>query len=96
MNIFSKEEIYEINKCQKWLKVVTIADIVTGCGRMSDKEYINMPMLRPRESTWKWPYQPKPLTKIWNIWRKAMLLICKDDSMMLKTPLGLWERASHQ
>ena len=94
---YTTEDLHNINKCRKWLRVITTADITTGCGRYIKAEYIKKPNKRPRKSKYNWPYQPIPSKKIWATWKKAITsVLCKDTTYQLHTKLGAWIQKSHQ
>ncbi len=69
---FHKNDLKSLNFCRLYLKVITLSDIISLCGR------------RIKSSCWKgfenndnistsiWPNQPKPSGTLWNLWQKAL------------------------
>jgi len=80
-----------LNKCQLWLKVITLADITNGQGR----ELLTLMLMGSNEivlpTCWQWLQQRRPSQKGWSLWCKAIttcILTCSNTK--LTYPLGMW------
>ncbi|WP_317202409.1 hypothetical protein, partial [Janthinobacterium sp.] len=79
-----------LNVCRLFLKVVTVSDISTGCGR-----YISTPGWKgevdfTRAERYDWPYQGEPCARDWDFWRNALLKALCSRQRVLQRRLGRW------
>jgi hypothetical protein len=66
----TKRELEHANQCRKFLRVITIAEMATLCGR-----YIPLDRFTGRwraKSTLKWPRQPRPTPEMWTTFRRLI------------------------
>jgi hypothetical protein len=92
----TKREMEHVNQCRKWLRVITIAEMASFCGKHIPPDRLN--------GTWRaqsrlnWPRQPKPTKEMWDVFRRMIKsAFCKGDKraqlkhkVRLDTPLGAW------
>ena len=75
-NNLQRTDMIRINKCRKYLKVLTIGDIINGNG----KSIISSIKYGQRSSaytlTLQWPIQKDPGQKAWSVWRDEWLKNC--------------------
>jgi hypothetical protein len=96
---FTKSELESINACRLYLRVNTLAEITSCKGTLILNDAIKgtedtngLPMIwKISQSTLKWPHQPRPPKKSWNMWKKYLQqYTTKTPAHKLITPLGNW------
>jgi hypothetical protein len=85
------DRIFErINRCRKFLRVETIADVTTSDGKCICENAFNCSYNVRVQSEKLWPVQ----LHVGNIhvksWQWFLKLWCKDGSRELRQPLGKW------
>ena len=90
---FSTKTLVILNSCRLYLQAITLADIVNVDGTTIDIKAwrVEEPV---RSSTLAWPIQHRPSVKSIRIWQSALQIVANIRE--LKTPLGRWEKISHQ
>ena len=78
-----KRELIALNKCRKFLKVLTIGDIITGDGTQIIKSIKYGQPSSTATSTMQWPNQSDPGPKAWSIWRKNIKNLLEQDNKLL-------------
>jgi hypothetical protein len=98
-HLFTKSQLESINACRLFLQVNTIAEITTCKGTLLLPQAVKgstdengIPTLwQISTSKLKWPHQPKPPQKSWNIWKRFLQqYTTKTPSNKLSQPLGNW------
>ena len=69
---FPFETLDAINRCRLYLRVLTVAEIVTADGEFITDKAWNGIRDSTMESPYKWPTQPCPPPKDWRVWRAAL------------------------
>ena len=90
LDIFSDDQLYDINACHLHLKVSTLSDIVDGSGTRITTEAFNGVPLSDRFLSLKWPHQPVATTYQRNLWKCALEAAYTSEGHILCTPLGAW------
>ena len=80
-----------INNVWMYLKVITMADIVTFDGKWIEEEYIKRSKTIKQNGVNKieWPKQPNPGKQSWEYWRQALRQLT-DYTFQMKQPLRNW------
>jgi len=94
---FTNAQLGHINRCRLYLMVYSLADITDGDGiKIAPWAWAGDTMQRHRPRRAIWPYQQRPGTLSWGLWRKA-LRECFVPSlhMPLEPPLGAWSTNDH-
>ena len=86
---YTSQELVQLNRCRIFLKVISLSDIVTGCGTKIRLNCWNGNTDALWVSIYQWPRQTRPTEDHWILWRQALSRIC-SRSVSLRTPLGLW------
>ena len=88
--LLSDYELKWFNKCRMYLKVVTLADIVTPDGWSIRKDILDGQQNKTYRQ-FNWPEWGKPPTYAWTIWRKFLRLVFTNGlSTRLSQRLGHW------
>ena len=69
---FKGGELRRLNICRLFLKVVTVADIATGCGAFISTSGWNGRVDDTKPVRYDWPCQGEPSAKDWDLWRDAL------------------------
>jgi hypothetical protein len=87
-------ELRALNRCRLYLQVIYLSDISSADGRciLDECRLGNRP--HNRQSTLKWPIQPKSPATAWKIWTTALAALHIHGR--LHKPLMEWIYASHQ
>ena len=95
---FTPGDLRKISYCQKYLGVVTIADIATADGLSIDPAMYHGQLDTTQSSaTWIPVIQANPGPQTWQVWRKFCLRLCiSNHNMTLIHPLGPWIIPPHQ
>ena len=88
MDIFLKEqyhkrELISINKCRKFLWVLTVGDIITGDGTKVSHQILKGQRSSALSSNMPWPNQADPGPKAWSVWRKAIKRMLVADNKLI-------------
>jgi len=89
----SKNDLKIVNKCRKYLKVMTLSDICSGDGAKINLSIFECPYKIPSlNSPYEWPTVSKPTLKEWGIWKQSVRTVfCRHASSdTLKDKLGSW------
>ena len=78
------------NVCRLFLKVVTVSEILTGCGDFITKAAWNGSVDETRRSSYDWPNQGCPSISDWDLWRKALMMAFCNSQRKMRFPLGRW------
>ena len=78
---FCKNDLKSINYCRIFLKVNTLSDIISLCGRRIKANCWKGLYHSNNLSTLIWPNQPKPSATLWNLWKKALQVTFQLDSL---------------
>ena len=70
--LITKGEWIRANKCRKYLKVLTVADIASGNGRTIDTNILRGTILIDRIRNLDFATQGRSKVSDWNIWRKVL------------------------
>jgi hypothetical protein len=74
----TKRQLEHVNQCRKWLRVVTIAELASLCGKFISPERLNGEWRAT--STLNWPRQPRPTKEMWDVFRRVIKrAFCKGD-----------------
>ena len=88
--LLSANKLKWFNRCQLYLKVVTVADISTPDGKMLRKDCLDGVPTRSHRQL-GWPNWHKPPLHAWTLWRKTLRLVFTDGlSIKLTRNLGSW------
>jgi len=89
---FSIKELQVLNRCRKYLQVLTLADITNGTGDRISQNFLDGKRDPTRKSTFSWSEIPKPGYNAWIKWSEAIRSVfCQTDTgYLLKQPLGRW------
>jgi len=67
------EQLPVLNECRCFLDVLTLADIVTACGRYLERDVLDGKNTHPLHSH-KWPKKPPRLkASYWKLWKASLL-----------------------
>ena len=61
----------QLNYCRMYLQIEWLSDITTNDGKQLHLRYYYGLQQKPYTNH-RWPYQEKPLVKIWDIWKEAL------------------------
>ncbi len=88
----TRTEKNKVNKCRIFLKVFTLADIVSGDGkRISPFAITGERDDRRTRVECNWPLWGKPSKSDWKAWNKGLnITFCKQQNNHLDEPLGPW------
>ena len=86
----SPAKLKAINRCRSYLKVTTLADIVTGDGVQIVKSVWKGKTNKVQQTMYNWPKQTRPENKDWTQWKKALRVFTRGKTLILKTSLGRW------
>jgi hypothetical protein len=102
---FSKSQLESINTCRLYLQVTTLAELSNENGtnilsyalKGTLDPNTNQPQLWTySKSTLDWPYQERPPTKAWNIWKRFLLSFTTNTpELRLSQSLGPWLPGVH-
>ena len=86
----TKPTLLAAQRCMQYLQVSTVSDITNGDGsRVSDNALAgNYDSQRPHY--YQWPYQQKPPTADWTIWRRILRQCLHDEKLSLNHRIGHW------
>jgi hypothetical protein len=87
---FKGKALGQLNACQLYLQVTTVADITTGCGRYVTQSAWAGRMDMTRYRKYDWPNQGTPTANDWNLWREAVHKSLCDHQKVLRSRLGKW------
>ena len=82
-NSFKPWELRAINKCRKYLKVITVGDIITGNGLYISPNISKGKRSSSITSTMHWPNQADPGPQAWSIWRRALKKLLNQTHSIL-------------
>lgn len=88
--LITQGEWSRANKCKKYLKVLTVADILLYDGRTIDTNILLGTVLIDRIMKLDVATQGQPKVSDWNIWRKLLNLALTGDQNQLCNPVGRW------
>jgi hypothetical protein len=86
---FSGSELHHINICRMFLKVATLSDITTGCGKFITYSARHGKIDESIPARYIWPNQGVPSSDHWTTWDKALKALCSRTGELLQ-PLGAW------
>ena len=84
-NNLPRRDLININKCRKFLKVLTVADIITGDGKYIIASVKQGQRSSAYTSNMTWPNQRDPGHKAWASWRKAIRNLLEYNSQLMPT-----------
>lgn len=88
---FKPTDLVKLNRCCKFLQVVTLSDITDGSGNQISKTYWDGNKDNQRKSHYDWPEQSDPDAAHWALWRKALRkCFPTDNDKLLIDNLGAW------
>ena len=89
---YNKEKLIRLNKCRKYLQVITLADISNGDGDKISKKFLDGKRDTSRRSRFKWNSQKRPTYNAWYEWADAInsTFCIADTGNTLREPLGPW------
>ena len=76
-----KRDLIMINKCRKYLRVLTIGDIITGDGKSILRSIKYGQHSTNITSRLSWPNQSDPGQKAWTTWRRALKTLETNHSL---------------
>ena len=88
--MISKGEWKRANKCQKYLKVVTVACITSGFGKFIDTNMLTGIIQLDRIRDFYWSNQGRPTISDWIVWIKVLKYSMLGPQGALKKPEGMW------
>ena len=94
----SKENLKTLNKCRKYLKVMTLSEISTGDVDKISQSVLGGQYIIPSLSTpYLWPNIQKPSIREWEIWKQFVRTVfCRHhNSNSLATKLGPWNNKTN-
>ena len=86
---YTRRQLQMLNNCRKFLKVMTLADIITGSGDALTEHYLCQREEKCRNS-YTWPKQPAPTTTMKKFWKKAVRKTFGLKQGKLSYQLGRW------
>ena len=78
-----KRELIQLNKCRKYLKLLTVGDIITGDGKRIIPSIKNGQRPTSFTSTMHWPNQEDPGPQAWATWRRSIKKYLEWDNKLL-------------
>ena len=87
---YKGDQLRRLNRCRIFLKVVTVADIATGCGTFLSTAGWQGRVDETRMDRYEWPRQGEPSVKDWNLWREALQVSLCSRQRVLQRRLGRW------
>ena len=83
--------IRRLNKCAKFLRVCTLADITSGSGFSLRRDILEGKNHAPYTNLYQWPNQGALPSRYWQEWRATLAKLCMDTrSYRLQQPLREW------
>jgi hypothetical protein len=102
---FTKSQLEAINACRIYLQITTLAEISDEAGthllQIAVKGKLNPNKSEPllwqiSRSKLQWPYQLRPPSAAWNLWKRLLLSFTNNTpALQLTTPLGNWIDTVH-
>ena len=94
---YSKSQLLTLNKCRLYLRVLTLADMVSGDGWYILPHFFRRINPLEQYSSIRWPEQGCPTDSAWLLWTQALRKsFPQDRSSRLVTPLGEWTHFDKQ
>ena len=94
---YNEKELIEINMCQMYLQVLTLANITEGGGIQITTYAAKGKRDLSQISLWKWPRIPYPPAAAWAKWRGAIdTVFLSGGSRFIHKPLQEWIQIPHQ
>jgi hypothetical protein len=99
MHKFTKSQLESVNACRMFLQVTTLAEINSCKGTIVLHQAIkgtidnngNPTLWQISKSKLKWPQQPRPPQKSWNVWKLYIKQFTTNTpANNLTSPLGNW------
>jgi hypothetical protein len=87
--LVNKRDLTDINRCQVYLRVFFLLDIVNIQGDTIEEWAITGERSNSRRNTWHWPVQQKPPRNMWNKFKAALIAVFNDETT-LTAPMGDW------
>ena len=78
-----RRDLIRINKCRKYLKVLTVGDIITGDGQTIIQTIKYGQRSSAYTSNIQWPNQKDPGQKAWSAWRKLLKKLVDRNNILL-------------
>ena len=88
--LITKSEWLKANKCRKYLKVLTVADMASGNGQHIDTNMWIGKRQYGRARTIDWAIQGKPKATDWTAWRRVLKRSITNDTKKIHSPVGRW------
>lgn len=85
----AEDSIKTFNACRIYLQVINLSDITTPNGLAIRPEILEPPINYYPRSTLTWPYQKRPTSEAWVIWKTLLIYyFCKETGPYLRYPVG--------
>jgi len=86
---YTIEKLKTLNKCRKYLEIMTLSDIVTASGLQISSDAIEGKRNKYRTSSYKWQNNHRPYLQSWSIWEESIreTFCANNDSNLLREPL---------
>ena len=86
----TRAEWVKANKCRKYLKVLTVADIASGDGKTIDDNVLRGILQQDRVRKIEWAVQGRPKSTDWGVWKKVLKLSLLNYQGFLVESVGKW------
>ena len=80
----------QLNACQMFLNITTVADMATGCGKYVTQSAWTGNTDNTRYRRYDWPNQGQPTHSDWILWQEAVSRALCDRPQVLRKRLGRW------
>ena len=86
---YSKHQLEILNQCRIYLRVLTLADVMTGAGDSFTEAYLCQRETQPRNN-YVWPRQEEPTQNMKKLWKKALRKTFGLKQGVTEYKLGKW------
>ena len=94
---FKKRELITLNKCRKYLKILSVGDMLTGNGQYVSKAIKYGQRYSFSSSTMHWPNQEDPGAQAWSLWRRAIKKMIEiDNKVSPEYQPTKWKESPHR
>ena len=89
-NQYNDNDRRVVNRCRLYLKVLTLAEIVSGDGKEILHSSWTGEITTDSLRDYVWPHQGRPTEREWTIWRRCLSKAFCSRNRLLQRPLGKW------
>lgn len=88
-NAFNTSQLVSINRCQVYLQVLLLSDIVSADGCHLIPQVLSRHRLANRKSSLVWPEQQSPSKGEWEIWSTALQTLAPGNRLVVPIDMSL-------